>query len=77
MNRYSFQPLINHARSFLGEGHKVQFTMLFRGRERMHRDRATDIFNGIVAELGESVKVERFPAMDGRRMTMVLTTVKR
>lgn len=68
---------LNHARSFLGEGHKVQFTMLFRGRERLHRDRATAIFNGIVAELGESVKVERFPAMDGRRMTMVLASVKR
>jgi len=68
---------LNHARDFLQHGHKVQFTMLFRGRERFHREIATEIFNAILQELGESVKIERFPSMEGRRMTMVVSPAKR
>jgi translation initiation factor IF-3 len=67
---------MNHAIAFLNEGHKVQFTMLFRGRERAHRDIAQDIFKSIVEELGETVKMERFPSMEGRRMTMVVSPAK-
>jgi len=62
---------------FLGEGHKVQFTMLFRGRERFHREVADAIFKGIVDELGETVRVDQFPSMHGRRMTMVVSPSKK
>ena len=34
---------INRAAKFLDKGHKVQFTMLFRGREMMHVDRGREI----------------------------------
>lgn len=67
---------LNHAREFLEQGHKVQFTMLFRGRERSHREIANVIFEEILTELGETIKVERMPSMDGRRMTMVISPVK-
>jgi len=67
---------MKRALGFLEEGCKVQFTMLFRGRERVHREIAARTFRGILDELGESVKVERFPAMEGRRMTMVVSPVK-
>ena len=67
---------MNRAKGFLGEGHKVQFTMLFRGRERFHKERAVGIFDEILSELGETVKVERRPIMEGRRMTMVVSPAK-
>ena len=67
---------MNRARVFLGEGHKVQFTMLFRGRERFHRERAREAFDAIIQELGETVKIERYPAMEGRRMTMMVVPAK-
>ena len=67
---------MNRARDFLAEGNKVQFTMLFRGRERVHRTLATGIFQSILDELGDTVRVERFPAMEGRRMTMVVAPTK-
>jgi translation initiation factor IF-3 len=68
---------LKHAREFLAEGHKVQFTMLFRGRERFHRDIAHEVFGEINRELGDSVKLERPPAMDGKRMTMIVAPGKR
>jgi translation initiation factor IF-3 len=68
---------LTHAREFLDHGHKVQFTMLFRGRERFFKERATELFSELINELGEAAKVERPPMMDGRRMTMVLSPGKK
>jgi len=63
---------LKHAREFLQKGHKVQFTMLFRGRERYLRDYAREKFDDVLRELGDTIKIERPPAQDGRRMTMVV-----
>ena len=63
---------INHAREFLKEGNKVQFTLQFRGREMAHIDLGRDIFNKVKAELWPVSKIERDAKMEGRRMTLVL-----
>jgi translation initiation factor IF-3 len=63
---------INHAREFLKEGNKVQFTLQFRGREMAHIDLGRDIFTKIKTELWPVSKVERDSKMEGRRMTLVL-----
>jgi translation initiation factor IF-3 len=68
---------MNRAQRFLNEGHKVQFTMLFRGRERAHKDLAVGAFNDIVESLTETAKVERAIRMDGKRLTMVLAPLKK
>lgn len=67
---------ISRAKEFLAEGHKVQFTMLFRGRERAHRDVALDSFDHIVETLGDLIRIERTPIMEGRRMTMIVAPAK-
>jgi translation initiation factor IF-3 len=67
---------INRARTFLQNNDKVQFTMLFRGRERMHRDMGRRAFDEIVEILGDIAKIEREIKMEGRRMTMVLAPSK-
>jgi len=64
---------LNRAREFLEKGHKVQFTMLFRGRERFLREYARGKFQDILDRLGDSIKIERPPASEGRRMTMVVS----
>lgn len=63
---------VNHAIKFLEKGHKVQFTMLFRGREMMHVDRGHEIMNEITETIEKIAKVERPSKMLGRRMTMVV-----
>ena len=64
---------MNHAKEFLQRGDKVQFTMLFRGREMAHRELGLAAFARIKAEFEEMAKVERDAKMEGRRMTMVLS----
>jgi translation initiation factor IF-3 len=63
---------INHAREFLKEGNKVQFTLQFRGREVAHMDLGRDIFNKIKTELVPVSKLERDTRLEGRRMVLVL-----
>ncbi|MEE8386387.1 MAG: translation initiation factor IF-3 [Dehalococcoidia bacterium] len=67
---------LGRARSFLSHGDRVQFTMLFRGRERFHKEVGLKIFNGIVASLEDVAKIERPARALGRRMTMVLVPTK-
>jgi translation initiation factor IF-3 len=67
---------LRQAEKFLKAGDKVQFTMRFRGRERAHREIAFSSLREIVEHLGERVKVERPPSMDGRNMIMVVSPVK-
>ena len=63
---------INHAREFLKEGNKVQFTLQFKGREMAHLELGRDLFKKIKEELFLVSKVERDAKMEGRRMTLVL-----
>lgn len=62
----------NHAREFLAEGNKVQFTLQFRGRELAHTELGYQIFNKVREWLYAVSKVERPAKMEGKRMTMVL-----
>ena len=63
---------INHAREFLKEGNKVQFTLQFRGRELAHIDLGRGLFTRIKQELWPVSKIERDAKMEGKRMTLVL-----
>jgi translation initiation factor IF-3 len=63
---------IDHARQFLQEGNKVQFTLQFKGREMAHLELGREIFTKIKTELWAASKIERDSKMEGRRMTLVL-----
>jgi translation initiation factor IF-3 len=57
---------------FLQEGHKVKITIMFRGREVTHPELGRRILDDIAERVDEYAKVEAYPRLDGRNMTMVL-----
>ena len=57
---------------FLGEGDKVKVTLRFRGREMAHQELGLKVLERVRDDLGNVSKVEQFPKMEGRQMTMVL-----
>ena len=57
---------------FLGEGDKVKVTLRFRGREMAHQERGMDVLMRVRDELEPIGKVEQFPRLEGRQMTMVM-----
>ena len=63
---------VNHAREFLSEGNKVQFTLQFKGREIAHSQLGYDIFRKIKEQLFLVSKIEQDAKMMGKRINMVL-----
>ena len=57
---------------FLDEGDKVKVTLRFRGREMAHQDLGKQLLGKVQEDLGEKVKVEAHPKLEGRQMIMVL-----
>ena len=62
---------------FLGEGHKVKLTIMFRGREVFHPELGKKILDRVAETIGDGGKIEAEPRLDGRNMTMVLAPQKR
>jgi translation initiation factor IF-3 len=62
---------------FLGEGHKVKITIMFRGREMSHPDLGKKILDHVAETVGDVAKVESAPKLDGRNMVMVLAPDRR
>jgi len=69
---HDLQIKIDHARGFLLEGNKVQFTLQFRGREMAHMDLGRGLLTRVLTSLTDVSRVERAPKVEGRRMTLVL-----
>jgi translation initiation factor IF-3 len=57
---------------FIAEGDKVKITLRFRGREMVHQDLGAKVLERVRADMGETIKVEQTPKMEGRQMTMVI-----
>ena len=60
---------------FLKHGNKVKVTVMFRGREIVHKQIAMDILDGLLEDLKEVAVVELRPKLDGYNMIMVLAPV--
>jgi translation initiation factor IF-3 len=68
---YAFK--MKHIQRFLGEGHMVKATIMFRGREVVHPEYGRKILDRVVEELGDAVRVDKAPRMEGRLMHMIIT----
>ncbi len=71
-DKHDLEMKLKHAREFLGKGHKLQFTMFFRGRQMLHRDRGYAVLEKITESLDDLAKIERPARMAHRRMTLLL-----
>jgi translation initiation factor IF-3 len=71
-DKHDLEVKLNHAREFLEKGHKVQFTVFFRGRQMLHKEHGYAMLDQITALLQDLAKVEQSSRMAGRRMTMLL-----
>jgi translation initiation factor IF-3 len=58
---------------FIEEGDKVKVTMRFRGREMVHQDLGMKVLMRVRDDLEPHAKIEQFPKVEGRQMTMVMS----
>lgn len=71
---YNFK--LKHAAGFIAEGNKVKCTVTFRGRSFIFKDQGEILLLKFAAALEEVAKVESMPALEGRRMSIILAPKK-
>ena len=76
IEEHDFEFKTRHARRFLEEGNKVKLTMMFRGRQMAHPEFGRQVLDRASGILQDVSKVESFPQMEGKSMTMVLAPIK-
>ena len=69
---HDYDVKMRNAVRFLDEGDKVKITIRFRGREMAHQELGMKVLDRVRVELDERAKVEQFPHLEGRIMTMVI-----
>ena len=69
---HDYQTKMRNANKFLENEDKVKFTVRFRGREMAHQDLGRRVLERVQEELGDSVKLEAHPKMEGRQMVMIV-----
>nr|VFK43806.1 MAG: bacterial translation initiation factor 3 (bIF-3) [Candidatus Kentron sp. SD]VFK48982.1 MAG: bacterial translation initiation factor 3 (bIF-3) [Candidatus Kentron sp. SD]VFK80739.1 MAG: bacterial translation initiation factor 3 (bIF-3) [Candidatus Kentron sp. SD] len=71
-----YQTKLRNLSRFLEQGNKAKVTLWFRGREMAHQNLGMQLLRRIEADLEELGKVEQFPKLEGRRLSMVLVPRK-
>jgi len=66
-----------HAREFLEDGDKVKATVQFRGRDMLYTEKGEELLLNLAEELEDISEIETKPNLEGRRMIMMLTPVKK
>jgi translation initiation factor IF-3 len=74
---HDFDFKTKHARDFLEHGDKVRAYVQFRGRDIIYKDHGMDILKRFIEELSDVAKIDQVPRMEGRRMTTILTPLKK
>ena len=71
-----YQVKLRNLRRFLTNGDKTKITLWFRGREMAHQELGAKLLKRLEADLEEMAKVEQFPKLEGRRLSMVMSPRK-
>jgi translation initiation factor IF-3 len=67
-----YQTKLRNIKRFIAEDDKVKITMRFKGRQMAHQEIGMGILKRVIDDMGEEVKVELPPKLEGRQMLMVL-----
>ena len=69
-----FNVKLKNGQKFLKEGDRLKVTVRFRGREMAHTNIGEDLLKRFAAECAELGTVDKNPKLEGRHMSMFLTS---
>jgi translation initiation factor IF-3 len=67
---------LNKINKFLDAGNKVRFVLLYRGRERAHKELGFKLFESIIAQMSDDTIVEQQPTLAGNNLSMTVRRSK-
>ncbi|MEX2556012.1 MAG: translation initiation factor IF-3, partial [Actinomycetota bacterium] len=77
IDRHDYATKKGHIERFLGQGHKVKLTIMFRGREMAHPELGQRILERLAEDLSPIAHVEVPAKLDGRNMTMMFAPTRK
>lgn len=76
-DEHDFNFKLNHAKKFLEEGAKVKAYVFFKGRSILFKEYGENLLLKFAQELDEWGKMDQNPILEGKRMTIVLSSKKK
>ena len=76
-DEHDFQFKLKHAQGFLQEGSKVKAFVFFKGRSILFAEQGEKLLLRFAVELEEFGKAEQMPKLEGKRMIMMISPVKK
>ncbi len=74
---HDFNFKLNHAMKFLKDGDKVKVDVFFKGRSIVYKEQGEIVLLKFAQDLAEFGKPEHLPKLEGKRMIMIMTPVKK
>ena len=75
IEEHDLQVKLRHMKEFLADGDKVKITVMFRGREILHKDKGEGLAFKIIEQLKGVGDLEQKPRFDGRNIIMIFAPV--
>lgn len=72
IGEHDLQVKLSKVNKFLEAGHKVKFTIFFRGREMAHKDLGFKLADKIIEDYGEDIQVDQQPQLAGKQLSFVI-----
>lgn len=76
-DEHDFQFKLKHAQSFLQEGSKVKAFVFFKGRSILFSQQGEKLLLRFALELEDYGKADQMPKLEGKRMIMMLSPIKK
>lgn len=74
---HDFNFKLKHAQKFLNEGAKVKAYVFFKGRSILFKEQGEELLMRFAQELDEYGKLDQSPTLEGKRMTIILSSKKK
>ncbi|MFA5009646.1 MAG: translation initiation factor IF-3 [Patescibacteria group bacterium] len=73
---HDLQVKVKQAEKFLGLGHKVKASVMFRGRQMAHMELGHEVLEKLVDRLRDKAKMEQAPIRQGRSIHIIIAPTK-
>lgn len=74
IGQHDLDAKVHKIKELLGDGHKVKVSVMFRGREITHPELGVKLLKSVTETVKDVSKLERAPLMEGRFLSVQLTS---
>ncbi|OGB85678.1 translation initiation factor IF-3 [candidate division Kazan bacterium RIFCSPLOWO2_01_FULL_48_13] len=73
INNHDLQTKAKRVDLFISKGHKVQVTVVFRGREIAHKELGHEVMERFLRALTSPYRTDKSPLLQGKRLITIIT----